>query len=94
VLLGQGYPAGVVRAGRPDAGADALDRLLGDMALAAHLSSRAQALSGRLTWDRRAEAIAGFLQARLAQRSLNTSTLSPIDAAIDGAPQAPSAEGT
>jgi glycosyltransferase involved in cell wall biosynthesis len=93
-LLSHGETAWLVQADRPDAAAEALDRLLGDTALAEHLSSQAQRLSGRLTWDRRAEAIACFLQARLAQRSLNTSTPSPIDAAIDGAPQAPSAEGT
>ena len=93
-LLAHGETAWLVPADQPDAAAKALDRLLGDSELAAHLSSQAQRLSGRLTWDKRADAIAGFLQERLAQRSLNTSTLSPIDDAIDGAPQAPTAEGT
>ena len=93
-LLAHGETAWLVPADQPDAAAKALDRLLGDSELAAHLSSQAKRLSGRLTWDKRADAIAGFLQERLAQRSLNTSTLSPIDDAIDGAPQAPTAEGT
>ena len=71
-----------------------LDLLLGDAALTARLSAEALRLADGLTWDRRAEAIGAFLQARLAQRSLSASTLSPIDAAIAGAAQAPSAEGT
>ncbi|HEY6815381.1 MAG TPA: glycosyltransferase family 4 protein [Croceibacterium sp.] len=93
-LLRHGESAWLVAPDRPDAAAEGLDRLLGDPALAARLSAEALRLAEGLTWDRRAETIAGFLQARLAQRSLSASTLTPIDAAIAGAAQAPSAEGT
>jgi glycosyltransferase involved in cell wall biosynthesis len=92
-LLAHGQTAWLVPPDRPAAAAEALDLLLGDGVLATRLSANAQRLSEGLTWDRRARAIARFLQARLAQRSLNTSTLNPIDAAIDGAAQAPSIEG-
>jgi len=51
----------------PDAAAAALDRLR-DSALAARLGAAAHALSGELTWDRRAEKIEAFLKARLSAR--------------------------
>jgi glycosyltransferase involved in cell wall biosynthesis len=93
-LLAHGETAWLVPPDRPDAAAQALDVLLGDRAISSRLSANAQRLSEGLTWDRRAEAISRFLHARLAQRSLNARTLSPIDAAIEGAAQAPSTEGT
>lgn len=93
-LLRHGENAWLVPPEQPEAVAAGLDRLLGDAALADSLSSAALSLSQRLTWDARAETIAGFLRARLAQRSLSASTLTPIDAAIAGAAHAPTAEGT
>ena len=93
-LLRHGDTAWLVPPDRPEAAAEALDRLLGDSTLAARLSAEALRLAEGLTWDRRAEAIGAFLQARLAQRSLSASTLRPIDAATAGAAHAPSAEGT
>ena len=93
-LLRHGENAWLVPPDRPEAAAEGLDRLFGDAPLAARLAAAALGMAQGLTWDRRAEAIAGFLQARLAQRSLSASTLNPIDAAIAGAAQAPSAEGT
>jgi glycosyltransferase involved in cell wall biosynthesis len=77
-----------------EAAAAGLDRLLADSALAARLSAEALRLSGGFTWDRRAETIERFLSERLAQRSLNRSTLRPIRPASTGAAQAPSTEGT
>jgi len=65
-LLEHGGNAWLVSAGDPEAAAAGLDRLLGDEALAAHLSANALQLSSRLTWDRRAAKIAQFLEARLA----------------------------
>ena len=93
-LLEHGTNAWLVPADNPDAAAEGLDRLLGDSALAARLSAHALRLSEGLTWDRRAEKIERFLRERLAQRSLNSSTLSPISPASTGAAQAPSTEGT
>ena len=93
-LLAHGSNAWLVPADDPDAAAEGLDRLLGDDALAARLSAEALRLSESLTWDRRGEKIERFLRERLAQRSLNSSTLSPIRPASTGAAQAPSTEGT
>jgi glycosyltransferase involved in cell wall biosynthesis len=93
-LLQHGAGAWLVPPDRPEAAAEGLDRLLGDAALAARLSAETLRVAEGLTWDRRADTIATFLQARLAQRSLNTSTLSPIEAAIAGTAQAPNTEGT
>ena len=93
-LLEHGSNAWLVPPDDPDAAADSLDRLLGDNALGDRLSANALRLSETLTWDRRAERIEGFLRGRLAQRSLNSSTLSPINPASTGAAHAPSAEGT
>jgi len=92
-LLEHGGNAWLVPPDRIEAAAAGLDRLLGDAALRARLAAGARALSETLTWDRRAEAIAAFLQARLAQRSLYSSTVTPISAAATGAPQAPTAAG-
>ena len=68
-LLEHGETAWLVPAGEPDAAAAGLDRLLGDSALAAQLSENASQLSADLTWDRRAERIGEFLEARLAERA-------------------------
>lgn len=83
----------------PEAAATALDRLLAEPGLGARLGARAQKLSKDLTWDRRAEKISAFLEARLCaaanpvQRSLYNSTVRPISAAMTGAAQAPTAAG-
>lgn len=63
-LLTDGENALLVTPGEPVAAAAALDRLR-DRALAARLGAAAHALSGELTWDRRAEKIETFLRARL-----------------------------
>jgi glycosyltransferase involved in cell wall biosynthesis len=65
-LLEHGTNAWLVAPDDPDAAATALDRLLGDEALATRLSSAALRLSQGLTWDQRARKITEFLQARLA----------------------------
>jgi glycosyltransferase involved in cell wall biosynthesis len=57
----------LVEPDRTDLALAALDRLLGDPGLAAKLSSGALASAEGLTWDARAEKIAGFLRHRLAQ---------------------------
>ena len=93
-LLEHGGNGWLVPPDDPDAAAKGLDRLLGDKALAARLSGKALRLSKNLTWDHRAETIEGFLRDRLAQRSVNSSTLSPISPASTGAAQAPSTDGT
>jgi glycosyltransferase involved in cell wall biosynthesis len=72
-LLTHGETAWLVPPDSPDIAAEALDRLLGDRALASHLADNALSLSGQLTWDRRADAIAAFLQARLAERAVGSS---------------------
>jgi glycosyltransferase involved in cell wall biosynthesis len=66
-LLTHGETALLVEPDRPDRAAEALDRLLGDSALAASLSARALALAKDLTWDRRAERITAFLRRQPAQ---------------------------
>ena len=63
-LLTDGENALLVPPGDPQAAAEALDRLR-DPALAARLGANALAHAGDLTWDRRAERIAAFLEARL-----------------------------
>jgi glycosyltransferase involved in cell wall biosynthesis len=78
----------------PHAAAEGLRRLLSESALAERLSANALHLSRELTWDRRGEKIERFLRERLAQRSLNSSTLRATSAASTGAAQAPSTEGT
>lgn len=64
-LLTHEHTALLVEPNRPEAAARALDRLLGDPRLAASLSGRALELAEGLTWDRRAQRIAGFLLQRL-----------------------------
>ena len=83
---------------QPQAAAAALDRLLHEPGLAGRLGAAARRLSADFTWDRRAEKISAFLEARLAaigedQRSLYRSTVTPSSAATSGAPQAPTAGG-
>lgn len=63
-LLSDGENALLVPPGDPEAAAAALDQLR-DPALAARLGANALAHAGDLTWDRRAERIATFLEARL-----------------------------
>ena len=89
------------RPSTPGLAAVALDRLLGDPGLAKRLGAAAQTRSKDLTWDRRAEKIAAFLEARTCaapsakavQRSLYSSTVRPISAAMTGADHAPTAAG-
>lgn len=64
-LLEDGENALLVPAGAPEAAAQALDRILGDRALADRLGAGALASARDLTWDRRAEKIEAFLEARL-----------------------------
>jgi glycosyltransferase involved in cell wall biosynthesis len=66
-LLRDGENALLVPPGVPALAAQALDRLLGDPALAARLAARALAQAKELTWDRRAEKIEAFLEARLSR---------------------------
>jgi starch synthase len=65
-LLVDGGNALLVPPGQPEAAALALDRMLGDSELAARLGAGALASASELTWDRRAEKIEAFLNARLA----------------------------
>ena len=86
---------------QPEAAAAALDRLTGDPGLAGRLGAAARLLSKELTWDRRAEKISAFLEARLhamasgktSQRSPYSNTVSPISATMTGAAQAPTSAG-
>jgi glycosyltransferase involved in cell wall biosynthesis len=64
-LLQDGENALLVEPGKPEAAAVALDRILGDRGLAARLSRNAATSAAGLTWDRRAEKIEAFLEARL-----------------------------
>ena len=66
-LLTDEQTALLVEPDRPELAAGALDRLLGDASLAARLSANALDLAAGLTWDKRAERIADFLEQRLAQ---------------------------
>ena len=101
-LLRHEETALLVPAEQPQASAAALDRLLRDVALAERLGTGARRLSAGLSWDSRAEKISAFLEARLraieasrrpAQRSLYSSTVTPISATMSGAPQAPASGG-
>ena len=65
-LLSDGVNALLVPPGTPGAAAAALDRLLGDAALAGRLGAAARETARALTWDRRAEKIQAFLEERLA----------------------------
>ena len=86
---------------QPRVAAAALDRLLGDPGLAERLGAGARLLSKDLTWDRRAEKVSAFLEARLraiairqaGQRSPYSKTVTPIKATMTGAAQAPTAAG-
>jgi glycosyltransferase involved in cell wall biosynthesis len=64
-LLRDGDNALLVPPGAPEAAAAALDRIVADPRLAARLAAGARASARELTWDRRAERIQGFLEARL-----------------------------
>jgi glycosyltransferase involved in cell wall biosynthesis len=66
-LLADGRNALLVRPGEPREAAAALDRILGDPALAARLGTAAAETASGLSWDTRAERIAGFLRRRLAE---------------------------
>jgi glycosyltransferase involved in cell wall biosynthesis len=66
-LLAHGKTAWLVPAGDPEAAVAGLDRLLGDADLAARLSANAGRLAEGLTWDRRAQRIGRFLEARLSE---------------------------
>lgn len=68
-LLSDGENALLVPPERPDLAASALDRILAEPELADRLSRNALAHSEDLTWDRRAEKIALFLEARLSARN-------------------------
>jgi glycosyltransferase involved in cell wall biosynthesis len=65
-LLVDGDNALLVPADRPAAAAAALDRLLGEPALAASLGENAARTAAGLSWDARAAKIAAFLATRLA----------------------------
>lgn len=67
-LLRDGQTALLIPPDRPDAAAAALDRLLGDAALARRLGDNGRALAANLTWDARAEKIGAFLKERLSAR--------------------------
>jgi len=67
-LLSDGGNALLVPPGDPLAAAAALDLILGDPALAARLAAAALARARDLTWDKRAERIASFLEAGLRRR--------------------------
>jgi glycosyltransferase involved in cell wall biosynthesis len=67
-LLSDCENALLVPPGEPAAAAAALDRILNEPGLAARLSAGALAQARELTWDRRAEKIESFLEARLSRR--------------------------
>lgn len=64
-LLADGDTALLVPPDRPDLAAAAIDRLLGDPALAARLAENGARKAESLTWDHRGARIAAFLEARL-----------------------------
>ncbi|MGZ8997540.1 MAG: glycosyltransferase family 4 protein, partial [Allosphingosinicella sp.] len=64
-LLSDGDTACLVPPDRPEAAAEALDRLLGDTRLAATLAANAARLASGLSWDHRAARIKAFLERRL-----------------------------
>ena len=74
-MLKDGETAAIVPPDRPEAAAAALDRLLAEPGLAERLGANARRLSEGFTWDKRAERIEAFLEARLraAQPSARTS---------------------
>jgi glycosyltransferase involved in cell wall biosynthesis len=85
-LLGDGENALLVPPGDPAAAAAALDRLLGDKALAKRLGAAALALSRTLTWDARAEKIAAFLGERLSRRRSRRGSGAPSSCGGRGRP--------
>lgn len=101
-LLEHEVNALLVEPNDPKAAAAALDRLLADRTLSARLGIAARKLSTALSWDRRAEILSTFLEARLAeiaqldtraQRSVYSSTVTPPSATMTGAVHAPTAAG-
>jgi glycosyltransferase involved in cell wall biosynthesis len=64
-LLHDGETALLVPPDRPEAAAEALDRLLSEPALAGRLGKNARQIAGGLSWDDRAARIAAFLETRL-----------------------------
>jgi glycosyltransferase involved in cell wall biosynthesis len=66
-LLVDGVNALLVNPGDPRQAAAALDRILGDAALARRLGEGAAETASGFGWDARAERIAGFLRRRLAE---------------------------
>jgi len=64
-LLRDGDTACLVPPNRPEAAAEALDRLLGDSKLAGTLGANAVRLASGLSWDHRAVRIKAFLEHRL-----------------------------
>jgi glycosyltransferase involved in cell wall biosynthesis len=76
-MLRDGDNAILVPPDRPEAAAAALDRILADPALAVRLGGRAAETAAALTWDARAERIAGFLAGRLAASPLLPSSSAP-----------------
>lgn len=76
-ILKDGANALLVPPDRPEAAAAALDRILGDPALAARLGARGTETAATLSWDARAERIAAFLSDRLATWPLFPSSSPP-----------------
>jgi glycosyltransferase involved in cell wall biosynthesis len=66
-LLRDGETAKLVPPDDPAAAAEALSRLVADAPLRRRLAEGAAALAETLTWDRRADKILGFLEARLSR---------------------------
>ena len=71
-LLRDGVNAALVPPERPTAAASALDRILGDAALAARLGEAALATGRGLGWSARARRILGFLERRLSEVQAST----------------------
>ncbi len=65
-LLRNGENACLIEPERPEAAAEALDRLLGDAALAGRLGQASRRDAEASSWDARAARVAAFLSARLA----------------------------
>ncbi len=76
-ILADGTNALLVPPDDPKAAAAALDRILGDPALARRLGGNAARTALDLTWDARAERIAAFLAGRLAGARLSPSSSGP-----------------
>ena len=76
-ILTDGVNALLVPPDRPEAAAAALDRLLGDPALAGRLGKQGAATAATLSWDARAARILAFLSDRLAASPLFPSSSPP-----------------